>query len=293
MVSVLIPTYNFNATNLVNEIYKQLLNNKLSFEIIVYDDGSLSHLNKKNEAINNISNCTFKAFNTNIGRSAIRNLLAINAQYDLLLFIDSGTFPESENFILKYSKLFNKSVVIGGMTCLKKKPKKHYRLRWLYTKLRESNLYKNHKKAPSICSSNFLIQKDFFMNNLFDESIKKYGYEDVLFFDALTKQGIDITYINNPVIHNADDNTNTFLKKTENAIENLIELIKTNKLDKDKSRISKTFYSLKKIKTDRFIAYCFVLSKSILKINFNSSYPSILLYDFYRLGYFCLLMNKK
>ena len=42
MLSVLIPTYNYNAVSLVKELHKQLLDSNIVFEIICIDDGSKS-----------------------------------------------------------------------------------------------------------------------------------------------------------------------------------------------------------------------------------------------------------
>ena len=56
MLSVLIPTYNYNAFELVNELHKQLLKSEVLFEIICIDDGSKSTLNQQNEKINDLPN---------------------------------------------------------------------------------------------------------------------------------------------------------------------------------------------------------------------------------------------
>lgn len=292
MISVLIPTYNYNIVNLVKEIHKQVLKCNIAFEILVYDDGSKSYLNEQNKSINLIDNSTFKELDFNIGRSAIRNLLGKDAKYESLLFIDSGTFPQKKDFIKNYIKVINKGVITGGMTFLKSPPNKPYKLRWIYTKKREH--YNNKSKSKSVIhSSNFLIQKKIFCINPFDKSIKKYGCEDVIFFDQLIKNGVNIHFIDNPVIHDADEDANTFINKTEYAIENLIKLIEEKKILKNRYEVSSLYYSLKKMQLDKIVSNVFKLFKPILKSNFNSSYPSILLYDFYRLGYFCLLKTKK
>src|SRR5690606_35359339 len=125
----------------------------IAFEILVYDDGAKSQVNAINNTINNIHNCICKELPTNIGRSAIRNLLAKEAQYNYLLFVDSGTFPKEKNFIGKYLSVKNQGVMYGGMTYLKSPPTKPYKLRWVYTKEREQK---------TLCSSNFLIKKEVF-----------------------------------------------------------------------------------------------------------------------------------
>ncbi len=291
MLSILIPVYNYNVIPLVKEIHKQVSVCNVPFEILVLDDHS-DKFYIENEAINDISGCVFKKLPQNIGRSAIRNLLAFKASYGRLLFIDAGTFPKSKNFIKIYLEKSNYQVVTGGMTHLKQPPKKPYKLRWIYTKKRESVQQSETNKRSIVCSSNFLIQKEIFNTIKFDESLQKYGCEDVVFFDDISKNKISIRYVDNPVIHDANDDADTFIRKTEFAIENLIELINTDKLTYKRYKVSSLYYKINKIKLDKIIVWFFRISRNLLKINFNSSYPSILCYDFYRLGYFCLIKNK-
>ncbi|KAA1247205.1 glycosyltransferase family A protein [Aquimarina sp. RZ0] len=292
MLSILIPVYNYNAFPLIKEIHRQALSCSINFEIIVFDDGSHTYIDQNN-AINNLSYCKFNSLDQNIGRSAIRNLLASEATYNTLLFIDSGTFPENRKFIQSYLDNIQHPVVTGGMTCLKKPPKKPFKLRWMYTKKRESTPVNHSKKHAVICSSNFLIQKEVFEVNKFDESLKKYGCEDVIFFDTIYNKGITIHHIDNPVIHDARDDATAFIKKTECAIENLIELINTKKLPKNRYKVSDIYYKINKIGLDKVVFFVFKKTRNLLKKNLNSSYPLILCYDFYRLGYFCLKKNKK
>ena len=94
MLSILIPTYNYDITHLVYELHKQATKAKIDFEIICFDDGSKSEINSKNDSINQLNYSKFKELPLNIGRSAIRNLLAKEGQYENLLFIDAGTFPK-------------------------------------------------------------------------------------------------------------------------------------------------------------------------------------------------------
>ena len=102
MLSVLIPTYNYNAFLLVKEIHQQLTLGEIDFEIICLDDGSKSSINTKNEEINKFSFTSFKSLPKNIGRSAIRNLLAKKATYNWLLFLDADVIPVKSNFIKNY-----------------------------------------------------------------------------------------------------------------------------------------------------------------------------------------------
>ncbi len=292
MLSILIPVYNYDAFLLVKEIHSQVVKTTTIFEILVFDDASEQYL-EENKAIHKLSYCTYIQLPENIGRSAIRNLLASKATYDFLLFIDAGTFPLKKNFIKTYLENIDQKVVTGGMTYKKERPEKPYTLRWLYTKERESLPEKQQRNRPIICSSNFLIQKEVFNTITFDESLKKYGCEDVIFFDMVVKEGILIKHIDNPVIHDANDDANTFIKKTENAIDNMITLIDTNKMSKNRFKVSSIYYIIHHVRIDKLILFIFKRFKNTLTQNFNSSKPSILYYDFYRLGYFCFVKNKK
>ncbi|MCL5129970.1 MULTISPECIES: glycosyltransferase [unclassified Algibacter] len=284
MLSILIPTYNYDITPLVKELSKQCIMCNVKFEILVFDDGSKSKLNSTNQNINAIDHCTFKELPINIGRSATRNLLANESKYNTLLFIDAGTFPKHSDFIKKYLSINDKVVLSGGMTHLKLPPNKPYKLRWLFTKTREYKV---------LCSSNFMIKKIVFSSNSFDETLKEYGYEDVLFFQNLSKKNIDTFFFNNPVIHGADDDANTFIKKTEFAIKNLINLLDDAKIDKNDQKIYRVFSILKKLKLVSFTNKLHNLLKPLFLKNFNSSYASILLFDLYKIGYFCYLKQNK
>lgn len=289
MLSILIPVYDYDSVGLVEEIHTQATALQIPFEVLAYEDGSLSKLNKTNERINLLKDCTFKAFNHNVGRSAIRNLLAQNATFEHLLFVDAGTFPKKKSFVKEYSAAIPQDMVIGGMTNLDKPPKKPFKLRWLYTKKRESNF----KNGRVFCSSNFMIKKSVIQAYPFDESIKNYGYEDVVFFTNLKKNDISMRFIDNPVIHDSEDSADLFTMKTETAIKNLIVLISSGKISPKANKITRVYDYLLKLKLDALVAFLFSKTRSLLKRNFRSSHPSLFLFDFYRLGYYCSLKNQE
>ncbi|WOD42906.1 glycosyltransferase family 2 protein [Hwangdonia lutea] len=284
MLSILIPTYNYCVVSLVEALFKEATELNIPFEILVFDDGSNSELNHENETINKLINCSFKVLDRNIGRSAIRNLLAKNASFDNLLFLDADVIPKKNDFIKNYLRVKNPEVVYGGISQTVPSPKKPKKLRWLYTKKRE-------KFTTS--SANFYIKKQIFNIYLFDESLKSYGCEDVIFFENLKKDKVIFNYINNPVFHLGNDDANTFIEKTHQAIKNLIFLIDKNKISSKKYYISNVYLKLDRFKLDVLVLYIFKLIKPMLIKNFNSSNPSLFLYDFYRLGYYCLIKNKK
>ena len=115
MLSVLIPVYNYNIFTLVETIYKQTLECNIPFEIICLDDAS-QEFTIENQRINQFQNCFFTILEKNIGRSAIRNLLAKKAVYENQLFLDADVISVHDNFISNYiSEIKNNKKVIFGV----------------------------------------------------------------------------------------------------------------------------------------------------------------------------------
>src|SRR5690554_7739581 len=81
MLSILIPTYNYNVFPLVQEVFRQCVKENIMFEIIVLDDSS-QNFHEENNQINTLNNCFYTVLNQNIGRSAIRNLLSTKASFE-------------------------------------------------------------------------------------------------------------------------------------------------------------------------------------------------------------------
>lgn len=287
MLSILIPVYNYNILPLVEEVHAQSKKCHIKFEIIVIDDASDIRFDSI-EKVKTFSNVKLIFLKENIGRSAIRNLLADKAQYNTLLFIDAGTFPKSKEYIASYIEHKEKDVVIGGMIEEKVAAKKPYKLRWIYTKERES-----HKSNKVLSSANFLIKKPVILKYPFNETIKTYGYEDLLFFNTLKAEGIKPSFIDNPVIHDSKEDADTFIKKTEQGLQNLHHLVKSNEKLIQDSSVVKYSNKINSLKLSGLVIMLFILTKPLLLKNLKSSYPSMRLFDFYKLGYFCKLKQKR
>ncbi|AUC20787.1 MULTISPECIES: glycosyltransferase family 2 protein [Polaribacter] len=234
MLSVLIPTYNYNTFFLVKEIHQQLILEDIQFEIICLDDGSKSPLNKKNKEINKLSFSSFKSLENNIGRSAIRNLLAKKAIYNWLLFLDADVIPVKSNFIRNYIHCFkkDKTVFCGGL--LYEDKKENFRLlRYKFGKKHEEISVEKRIENPEkfFFTSNFLIQKAIFDDVIFEQKLTQYGREDLLFSLELIKKGFIIEHISNEVYHLGLDKNDLFVSKTKKAMENLIFIDKQSLID--------------------------------------------------------------
>jgi len=227
MLSVLIPTYQWNCFPLVESIYQQTSKENIPFEIIVLDDASGCNDIHLNEKINSLSHCSFEILPHNLGRSAIRNLLASRAKYNWLLFLDADVTPCKGDFIKNYLlqlKKLNTDIIIGG---IKYKASTHKTLRQSFGEQREAIDAEKRNKEPFryFFTANFLIKKEIFKSVSFDENIKEYGYEDLLFSIDTKNESFDIEHINNPVYHLGIDNDNVFMDKTKQSLENLKNII--------------------------------------------------------------------
>ena len=287
MLSVLIPVYHYNALPLVNELVKQCNCSGITFEILCQDDASNSQENILNQEINLIPNCSFFINEANLGRGKNINSLAQKAKYDWLLILDCDTFPTDSNFIQKYIDVVSdssKNILFGGIIYKDKKPEKEKLLRWIYGQKRETS---------AILTSNLWIKKEVFLQHPFDDSITKYGYEDLCFFSVLKKNHFEVSLIKNPTFHLNLETSEVFLNKTKTALENLVFLYNANKISGEESKIIKAFELLKNLKLTQFTAFLFNKNQIKIKRNLISENPSLFLFDLYKLGYFCSLKTHK
>jgi hypothetical protein len=295
MLSILIPTYNFNVYNLVNVLNKQALEAKIAFEIIVLDDGS-QKFHIENNKINEIKFCSYEILKSNIGRSAIRNLLAKKASFENLLFLDSDTIPIGDNFISNYLLKITteEKIVSGGILYSKLKPQKSQLLRWKYGIKREAISVENRIKKPylRLLTLNFMIKKSVFNKVSFNDTIPNLRHEDTLFSYNLKQNKIRVDHFENPVYHLGLDDFEVAIKKENESLIALKFLIQSNLIPADYIGLSKVFYLLKKMQLLFFIAVFYKITKPFLLKNLSSKNPSLFIFDIYRLGYLCSLENK-
>lgn len=294
MLSILLPVYNYNVVPLVMELHKQCLECKIDFEILCQDDTS-NLIEPDNQKINSLKNCGFSENKLNLGRGKNINSLAEKAQFDWLLIMDCDTFPTKNNFIQHYVSQINKNekVVFGGIEYQKEKPSNNQLLRWIYGSVRESLSVAKRNSNPNgnALTSNILIQKSVFVSNPFEESITKYGYEDLVFLSDLKKKGILVKHIDNPTYHLGLETSQQFLEKTKTALENLKLITETTSLDPSESKLLRVSNVLKSLYLASFIAFIFHTTERKIERNLLSRKPSLLLFDLYKLGYFCSLKN--
>jgi glycosyltransferase involved in cell wall biosynthesis len=295
MLSVCIPVYNYDVRPTALKLLRQFETNNITGEVVILNDGSDAHTKQQLEELS--SQEGINVFHqANKGRSATRNKLAQLAQYNDLIFIDSDC-DVPDNFIATYSRYPCEKypVVTGGLAYPSKPAERGKQLRWKVGVSRECQdaLKRTKKLKQGFLSSNFKISKSLFNDIQFNTVLTEYGHEDTLFGIDLRKHHITITHINNPVIHLGIDHADVFLEKNHQSISNLILLSKTKDFNYISSEIKllKKYNSLTPV-TKKVIVVLFNKSQKLIKYNLLSTCPSLLLFDMYKLGYLCQLMES-
>lgn len=296
MLSILIPTYNYNVYPLAESIEKQAIEAKIIFEIICFDDGSLSLLNLENDKINTLKFSKFISLEKNIGLSNNRNELAKASKYDYILFIDGDSVLIDNEFINRHIVNIKENLeVIYGGRVHPETVGANRKLRWKYGKYHEDlNSYQRNKnKYKCVLFNNTLIKKSTFEKIGFEKAITQYGHEDTIFAYNLFKIKAHVEHIDNPVLHGDVDFNNVFFYKMHESLENLNFIYGSGIVNPNFITFLKVYNKLKKLKINYFFAALHKISYPILVKNLTSNYASIYLFDLFRLSYFCHINLKK
>lgn len=300
MLSINIPVYNIEVVKLVKQLAAQAEALKIQFEIRVYDDGSDEIYKSINKPILQIPNVVYVELEKNLGRSGIRNKMAMDAVFELLLFMDADSKVVREDYLSKYIKNFkSRYAMCGGRSYTALKPQNSEKIfHWTYGVRREAISAK--KRTPSkgffFMSNNFILEKKTFEKVNFREELQQYGHEDTLFGFDLICNGYQIVHVDNPLEHTGLESAQVFLRKSRLALDNL-HLI-TENLVGEESSFGKQVNFLRKYNRIiefvpiRLICFLFEKSKDKLERNLKGKHPSLLLFDLYKLGYYSTIKNR-
>lgn len=304
MLSILIPVFQNDVRSLVSELYRQCISQAISFEIICIDDGSGESIKLLNREISRIDSEKIKytELPENIGRSAIRNKLAIEAGYSLLWFLDCDSKADvNPRLLTNFLKYANSGALVSGGRLYAKTPPTapELKLHWLWGSKRELLDPEIRMKNPvsNFLSNNFIIPRSVATEIGFNEALKGYGYEDTLFAAELEKRNIPIIHINNPVLHDGLEPANQFLKKIEESLDNLLKLRKICMEETIgfpvKGKLYSTFISLNKpvIKSAARLVASILLP--VLRKKLSGSSPDLITFDLYRLSYLLVKSNAE
>lgn len=295
-LSICIPIYNQNVTSLVNELRRQALRSSCVYEILLMDDGS-SLYREENRVLGDLENVRYIGLEHNVGRSAIRNKLADEAQYGYLLFMDCDVYPGDADFLERYIAMEGSDVVVGGYHYGSSPISDKHILRWKYGREREerSAEVRNLRPNDSFSTFNFMIRKSLFGKVRFDEALKGYGHEDTLFGLELGECGVRVKHIDNPLTHLGYDPSELFLGKSRNSVHNLWIIYR--KLDDVSSfvasvKLLRCFTKLDKVGLSGIIAILSPLFFVLAEKNLLGRHPSLLMFDIYKLFVLCVCSRE-
>lgn len=115
MISICIPTYNTDCTELLEALSRELNTINKEIEVLVVDDGSTVY-QKRNEKKCTDFGFRYIAMNGNFGRVSTRIRLSKESQHPYLLFIDADMIPAYLNYIKTYLNNINDQTkaIFGG-----------------------------------------------------------------------------------------------------------------------------------------------------------------------------------
>jgi glycosyltransferase involved in cell wall biosynthesis len=290
MLSILIPTYNFDCSKLIGDLWQQAEalsseDNDFQFEIIVADDAS-SH----NEATQKVAQLAqnhealqYVRLKTNVGRSAVRNILIDLAHGEWILMLDDDAQVIKDDFIAHYWRCRMKAdVLCGDLTNPKEALSGHelrFKYEWAAMPQRTANV---RNKAPydRFTTFNFFAKKSVVKAIGFNTNIKEYGYEDVLLGLELKARGVRVWHLDNPLLHLGIDANDAFVRKTEAALRSFAALPDPYK---QQTKLGRTLKQLNQWKLKGLAACLLKPWLPAMKKNLLSHQPSLLVFKLYKL----------
>jgi glycosyltransferase involved in cell wall biosynthesis len=299
MISICIPVYNFDVTELVEMLLEQSTTIHEEVEILVFDDRSNSFYKKRNSLLTKYDTVSYLEFETNLGRSRIRNRLADFSVGSHLLFLDCDMIPSDCNFLRNYVEAKELVPVICGGIAYGDKPfQQELLLRWKYGVAREAynETYRQYKPYRLFTNGNFMVSKEVFNQIRYNEDIMGYGHENTLFALELKNRKIPILHIHNPSLHLGIEPNYEFLAKSEQGIVSLVRLL-TIAPNMRKELFSNIrilrFYQILRILGLKYpIRWFFRVFNPMIRRALCSAKPSLLLFDLYKVGLIARIYHR-
>ena len=292
MISILIPTKDYDCHLLVEELHRQCEESGLPYEILLGEDGTSATNLQKNLIADTLPHCRRIISDCNIGRASIRNLLASNAIYPYIIFIDSDAVVEKKDYIKSYiNVLRNHDVVCGGLYHCQHNENRLLSLRFKYEKnadKKRNATTRNIKPYNNFTTFNFAIRRDLFLSILFNGKIEEYGYEDVLFGKELERRRVNILHIDNKLMHNGLEENSIFLKKTEQSIRTLVQIEDLI----NETALLNASRKIKNLHLEGIFIFIWKHFHQNIKKNLLGRNPNLMLFHIYKLGLYYTIKQQ-
>ena len=287
MLSICIPTYNTDCSELLDVLAKQIAQFEETVEVLVCDDFSTTYVRKNQEACER-NGFTFLKNKKNLGRIETRKKLVSKNRSQWVLFIDADMIPKRDDFILQYLNFVTadrECIVVGGH-CYPNEIKP-FNLRLRYGRNREEIRAEKRQFSPynSILFGNILIKKELF-NEVFDDFKDKAYGEDIYLSSLLNSLNKDVVHLSNETYHLGLENNREFVKKIKKSGQMHARLDSNSTLDLSHIKLVKTGSFLKKYKLHKLMKFALAITSPLLKTVLNTFGGPLLFVDLLRLYYF-------
>lgn len=300
MLSIIIPTYNYDCTRLVSELQKQCeemqaMYGNFKYEILVGDDNSTdAGIAAHNAVIEFLPCCQYLMYGDNMGRALHRNRIIRESRYPWVLVIDADAEVVSDDFILNYWQAAEASpaydIFVGGLTTpLSVAPGCELRHRYELA-VQSRRTLEMRRRVPSDCFStfNFMASRSVLESVGFDTRCTDYGYEDALFGIEAERQGFRILHIDNPLQHNGINPSAAFLSNSETALRTLMAL---GPPMTERARVARMAKKMERKHLAPLVRCAFHILHPLLRSHLLSRHPSLKVFAFYKLGFYLTLLK--
>lgn len=294
-LSIAIPTRNDDCSQTVSKLLEQARREtSLDFEILIADDASdNAEVIRQLNIIGNQEGCRLIRLKENVGRAAVRNMLAREAKYDKVLFIDAGVDINNQDFLKTYILHANDAdIVCGGWKTEVGAETAKANLRAKYELSCEKNhtpLQRNKHPYRSFRTVNFLVHKDILLNNPFPADMTGYGYEDVVFGKQAEKAGCTVLHIDNPVVYKSYEDNEAFVSKTIQSVNTLY--IYRERIGQF-SKLHSIAFRLRKLRLDSLMVFLYKQRSETWKKQLCGNCPSLRMLSLLKLGCYLSLLGN-
>ena len=287
MLSICIPTYNTDCSELLDTLAKQIEQIHEVVEVLVCDDFSTNYT-QENEAFCQRNGFYFFKNKENLGRIETRKKLTSKTIHKWTLFLDADVIPKSSDFIKQYVdfiKADKGSLAVGGHSYLDEiKP---FNLRLRYGRNREEMSADKRQLNPYnlVLFGNILMKKRLFQEVFEAFNYSEYG-EDIHLSSFLKSSKIDLLHLPNEVYHLGIENNREFLKKIKKSGQMQARLDSNSTLDLSHIKLVKTGSFLKKYMLHNLMKFVLAITSPFLKTVLITFGGPLLFVDLMRLYYF-------
>lgn len=287
MLSICIPTYNTDCSELLDTLAKQIEQLHDVVEVLVCDDFSTNYT-QENKASCQKNGFTFLKNKKNLGRIETRKKLAEISRFNWLLFVDADVIPKRDDFAKQYVEFIKadkNSLAIGG--CSYPEEIKTFNLRLRYGRNREEMSAEKRQIKPynSVLFGNILMKKRLFQEVFEAFNYSEYG-EDIHLSSYLKSSKIDVLHLPNEVYHLGIENNREFLKKIKKSGQMHAKLDSNSTLDLSHIKLVKTGSFLKKYMLHNLMKFALAITSPFLKTVLITFGGPLLFIDLMRLYYF-------